>query len=132
MSRLSIERAYESILPYASPEMKELVTKQLPAVEQAIDEEIEQFTKDLSQYVDQQITLEVNAIQQDIDQHINNIKESIGALNANDKGILELTAAARQLEQALDETQQRWSKAGEHLRGVVLKSVNMSGIPIGQ
>ena len=131
MNRLVIERAYESILPYASPEMKELVTKQLPAVEQAIDEEIEQFTVELGEYVDQQVAKEVEAIQQDIEQHISRIKKGIEALNANNQGIVELTTAANELKQALDDTKQYWNQAGEQLRGVVLKSVKLSGIPIG-
>lgn len=131
MPKLGFETAYQSVLAYAPPKVRELLTREIPNIEQAIDREVDKFGVELGQY----IAAEVGKLQTELIDSQAIMRGKIAAANdkleqLRGKKVEEAREAIDELKRTLDEYEKKWTGLGDRLGNTVLGAVKGAGVPI--
>jgi len=131
MTNRVIERAYESIRGYLPEDANQILSEQVPRIEQFIDDELTKFGSELSEY----IAAEVDRLLEESDEQAmrshNELVAVIGEIRADvaaNDAVLERAVA--KLERSLDDYERRFQELGENVRRAVIGAARASGIPI--
>lgn len=129
MRKLAFDRAYQSVVSYAPEQVKEILLREIPRIEENIDLELEKFGAELSEFVDKETQTFVDSLTEQAKARAEKMRTLMKDLE-DTEGSDELKENVASLKKQLDEYEAHWKGVGKGIQGVVKAGFKSAGLPV--
>jgi predicted RecB family endonuclease len=130
MSKI-IDKAYESIRGYVPEDVNRVLAEQIPKIEQYIEEEVDAFGEELSNFIEGAVDQAVADVTAEAEQVKQNLLSAIAEIEADmSDNDATLRMATSQLKTAVDEYEAKFAKLGKAVQKGVKAAIKTTGLPL--
>jgi predicted RecB family endonuclease len=130
MSKI-IDKAYESIRGYVPEDVNRVLAEQIPKIEQYIEEEVDAFGEELSNFIEGAVDQAVADVTAEAEQVKQNLLSAIAEIEADmSDNDATLRMATSQLKTAVDEYEAKFAKLGMAVQKGVKAAIKTTGLPL--
>lgn len=124
------QESYDSLRPYLPEGAKAILEKEIPRIRKQIDGEIDDFVKQLSQYIKQQVEAASKEVEEESKLSSKRLDTILIELRKDGLDTSKLSSAATELQKEIENYRTKWQKLGETVQRAALTAAKAAGVPI--